>query len=232
MPMVCVFDVNETLLDVAALDPFFAGLFGETGTRGEWFEQMIQSALTSTVTDSYADFATVGGAALRMIAARRSVTLPAEAPRELAERVRMLPPHADVVPALERLRDAGVRLATLTNSTQDAAEAQMAHAGLRGYFERVLSADAVKRLKPAAEPYQYAARQLGVDTRDLRLIAAHAWDIAGAMRAGCATAFVARPGKVLDPLYPQPPIVGATLTQVADQIVERGATSHERASGS
>jgi 2-haloacid dehalogenase len=54
---------------------------------------------------------------------------------------------------------------------------------------------------------------------EVRLIAAHAWDIAGALRAGCAAAFIARPGMVLDPLAPRPDIVGADLREVADQIL-------------
>ncbi|HEV8693618.1 MAG TPA: hypothetical protein VGQ93_05425, partial [Lysobacter sp.] len=53
----------------------------------------------------------------------------------------------------------------------------------------------------------------------VRLIAAHAWDIAGALRAGCAAAFITRPGMVLDPLAPRPDIVGTDLHEVADQIL-------------
>ncbi|GAC1663057.1 MAG: hypothetical protein PVS3B1_38730 [Ktedonobacteraceae bacterium] len=62
---------------------------------------------------------------------------------------------------------------------------------------------------------------MGVAIGDLRLIAAHAWDIAGASRVGCATAFVARPGMVLDPLVERPDIVGTDLLEVADYILER-----------
>lgn len=95
----------------------------------------------------------------------------------------------------------------------------MANAKLRGYFEQVLSADMAQRLKPAAEVYQYAATQLGVETDEIWLIAAHAWDIAGAMNAGCLGAFVARPGKVLDPLFPAPQVIGRTLPAVVEQII-------------
>jgi 2-haloacid dehalogenase len=77
----------------------------------------------------------------------------------------------------------------------------------------------VRRLKPAPEPYRMAAERTGVAIGEVRLIAAHAWDIAGALRAGCAAAFIARPGMVLDPLVDQPDIVGADLREVADQIL-------------
>jgi 2-haloacid dehalogenase len=53
---VCVFDVNETLLDLAALDPHFERVFGDASVRRLWFNQMLQSALVATVTDAYTTF--------------------------------------------------------------------------------------------------------------------------------------------------------------------------------
>jgi 2-haloacid dehalogenase len=217
---ICVFDVNETLLDLGALDPHFGRIFGDAGLRRAWFGQLLQSALVATVTDAYSDFGAVGGGALEMIAERQGVTLSDEDKLQILGGMRELPPHPEVAGSLSRLRDAGLRLATLTNSTQQVAEAQMENSGLRGYFEQLLSADAVRRLKPAPEPYRMAAQTLGVDVGEIRLVAAHAWDVAGALRAGCAAAFVARPGMVLDPLVERPDVVGADLREVADRILE------------
>jgi 2-haloacid dehalogenase len=220
MTRVCVFDVNETLLDLGALDPHFERAFGAAGVRRAWFLQLLQSALVATVTDTYSDFGTIGGAALEMVAEREGVDLSDEDRQKILGGMRELPPHPEVADSLGRLRDAGLRLATLTNSTQQVAEAQMENSGLRDYFEQILSADTVRRLKPAPEPYRMAAESLGFEVGQVRLVAAHAWDVAGAMRAGCAAAFVARPGMVLDPLVERPDIVGADLREVADRILE------------
>ena len=57
----------------------------------------------------------------------------------------------------------------------------------------------------------------------LRLVAAHHWDIAGALSAGCQAAFVARPRMVLSPLAGRPGIVGPDLASVADQIIAADA---------
>jgi 2-haloacid dehalogenase len=223
MARVCLFDVNETLLDLGALDPHFERVFGDAGVRQTWFLQLLQSALVATVTGAYSDFGTIGAAALEMVAERRGVDLSEEDGQRILGGMRELPPHPEVVASLESLRDAGLRLATLTNSTQPVAEAQMESSGLRGYFEQVLSADAVKRLKPAPEPYRAAAESLGVEIGQVRLVAAHSWDVAGALRAGCAAAFVARPGMVLDPLVERPDVVGEDLREVADRILEAEA---------
>lgn len=219
MPRICVFDVNETLLDLAALDPHFERIFGDAAIRKEWFGQMIQSALVSIVTDSYSDFGSIGGAALQMTAELHEVNLSDEDRDTILTTVPKLPPHPEVPEALGRLRDAGIRLATLTNSTQQVAESQMESSGIGEYFEQILSADTVQRLKPAPEPYRMAAETLEVEIGEIRLVAAHAWDVAGAARVGCATAFVGRPGKVPDPLADDPGIFGADLSEVADKII-------------
>lgn len=220
MARICVFDVNETLLDLGALDPHFERVFGDASVRRAWFLQLLQSALVATVTGAYSDFGRVGAAALEMTAERQGVTLSGEDKTQILGGMRELPPHPEVAESLSRLREAGLRLATLTNSTQQVAEAQMENSGLRDYFEQILSADAVKRLKPAPEPYRMAAESLGGDVGEVRLVAAHSWDVAGALRAGCAAAFVARPGMVLDPLVERPDVVGADLREVADRILE------------
>lgn len=221
MAEVCVFDVNETLLDLRALDPLFARALGAAAARQEWFEQLLQLAMVAVITNHYADFTALGAAALAMTAERRGRQLSDAQRQEILTTVRALPAQPDARAALEQLRGAGLRLAALTNGTAETAEAQFAHAGLRDCFQQVLSVDAVRTYKPAPEPYRMAAERLGVEIGEVRLIAAHAWDVAGALRAGCRAAFVARPGKVLDPLAPRPDIVGPDLGAVAEQIVER-----------
>lgn len=219
MARVCVFDVNETLLDLAALDPLFEKTFGDAGVRRSWFSQVLQSAFVATITDTYSEFGAIGAAALEMTAEREGVRLSEEDRGAILGGMRELPPHPEVPAALDLLRDAGLRLAALTNNTAEVAEAQLENAGLSDRFEKILSADTVRRLKPAPEPYRAAAEALGVGTAEVRLVAAHAWDVAGAMRAGCAAAFVARPGMVLDPLAEPPDVVGADLSEVAASII-------------
>jgi 2-haloacid dehalogenase len=214
---VCVFDVNETLLDLTMLDPLFERAFGDASVRQLWFTQMLQSAFVSNMTDAYVTFGEAAAAALTMTEERRGVEVSEDDRREILGGLRELPPHPEVPQSLDRLREAGFRLATLTNSTQEVAEAQVQNAGLSDRFEKVLSADTAKRLKPAPAPYRMAARALGIPDRELRLVAAHAWDVAGAMRAGCAAAFVAR--QPFDPLVERPDVVGADLAEVADGII-------------
>lgn len=220
MSKIIVFDVNETLLDLGGLRPHFERIFGDANVLKQWFSQVLQSALVVTITDNYTDFGTVGRNALEMTAARHGIELSDDDRSQIVGSMLTLPPHPEVPESLERLRDAGLRLAALTNSSAAAVEAQLTNAGLMDYFEQALSVDAVRRFKPAAEVYQMAAEKLNIDISNMRMVAAHDWDVTGAIRAGASGAFVARPGMVLGPLSEKPDIIGKDLSEVADKIIE------------
>lgn len=216
---VIAFDVNETLLDLRPLDAVFEELLGDASLRAQWFAQMLQVAFVGAITDRYVDFTTAQRAALDMVAQRRETTLPAGAADRVSATMRTLPPHPEVADALARLRAGGHQLAALSNSPPDVEQAQLAHAALTDRFDAILSADTVRALKPRREPYQLAARTFGVPTGEVTLVAAHAWDLAGALGAGCRAAFVARPGMPRNPIDPEPDIVGADLGEIADRIL-------------
>lgn len=216
---IIVLDVNETMLDIRALEPHFARVFGSGDILREWFSTLLLYSNVASLAGPYAEFGAIANAALDMVASARGVTV-ATADRDAILRgMRTLPAHADVRGGLERLRQAGFRLVTLTNSAPAVVKEQLASAGLADLFERSFSVDAVKRFKPAPEPYQYVARELGVSTAGLRLVAAHAWDVVGALRAGCSAALLTRPGKVVYPLGPLPDIVAPDLVAAAEKIV-------------
>jgi 2-haloacid dehalogenase len=220
MSQVIVFDVNETLLDVRALAPHFERIFGETAVVEKWFAQVLMTSFVSAVTNRYTDFGAVGRHALEMVAARQNVKLTDDDKNQIMGGMLNLPPHPEAPESLKRLKGAGLRLAALTNSASKAAHTQLTHAGLIDNFEQVLSVEAVQRFKPAAEVYRMAASRLGVEISQIRMVAAHDWDVTGAIRAGAAGAFVARPGMVLGPLSEKPDIIGQDLRQVADQILK------------
>ena len=214
MPRTLVFDVNETLLDLGTVAPLIERVTGGPQTR--WFAELQRLWLVATVTDHYRDFPTLIGHALRSVAENEMADADVEA---VLDAVVQLPAHPDVPPALDRLRDAGIRLAALTNGTLDAAQKQLIHAGIADHFDVMMSADEVQRYKPAPEPYRFAARKLDQELGELTMVAAHAWDIAGAHRVGMRTAFLARPGKTLVPGWPAPDLQGCDLGAVADVLL-------------
>jgi 2-haloacid dehalogenase len=215
---VLVFDVIETLLDLRPLREPFVRAFGESPPVGEWFARLLHGSLVATLTDSYEDFGTIGGRALDALAWRRGEDLSEDHRKAILETLRRLPPHPEAFGALSRLRAAGFPMATLTNSSGEAARMQLDQAGLAGLFDHILSVEEVRRYKPAPEPYLMAADRLGARPSEMRMVAAHDWDVWGAMRAGCAAAFVARGGAPF-PLGQPPDITGPDLAAVAEAIL-------------
>jgi 2-haloacid dehalogenase len=218
---IIAFDVNETLLDLRALDAPFAAAFGDAALRPQWFALMLQVAFVGGLTGSYVDFTTAQRTALAMLAERQKVTLSKDQADAIVGGLRSLPPHPEVREAMVRLRRR-FRLVALTNSPKDVAETQMRNSGLRDLLEDVYSADEVRSLKPAAAPYRMVAERTRVPVHEVRLVAAHGWDIAGALAAGCRAAFVARPGAILYPHGPQPDVIAPDLAGVADALERNG----------
>ena len=107
MGRVQVFHVNETLLDLAAMDSHFERIFADPGVRVTWFSQMISSALVATVTGVYHQFGAHAMAALEMTAEQAGVQLADDDKQAVAAQLRQLPAHPEVASALGRLGDAG-----------------------------------------------------------------------------------------------------------------------------
>ncbi|MEO3854176.1 haloacid dehalogenase type II [Acrocarpospora sp. B8E8] len=220
MTRVIAFDVNESLLDLSALDEAFEVLLGSAALREQWFRQMLQITFVGGLTGDYVDYSTAQHAALLMLAERHGRKVSAADAAGIVERMSSLPAHPEVVGALQRLRTSPLKMVALTNSVGPVAEAQLTNSGMRGYFDAVISADSVRQLKPLPEPYQAAAKVFGVDISEVRLVAAHWWDTWGALAAGCKAAFIARSGMVLSPIGRRPDIIGADLSAVVDQVLE------------
>ena len=220
MPRVIVFDLMGTLLDLRAMDTHFERFFGDASIRKEWFMQTQQLAMAAMLTNNYEDFGVQVDTGLEITARHYKVSMLGEEKNLILGTLRKLRPYPDVANSLQRLRDAGLRLATLTNATVQSAEAQLSHTGLQDHFEQVISADEVRCFKPALEVYQHAAKRLGVEPGDLRLVSAHHWDVTGALQAGCAAVFVARTDQVMNPFGPQPDVRGADLGEIVEKILE------------
>lgn len=217
-PKVLLFDVNETLVDIAPLKAKVGEALLDPHAADLWFATMLQYSLATTVSGQYFAFPDIGAAVLRMLGKRSDVTIGQDDAKQLLSAMKSLPAHRDVEPGLRRLRDAGFRMATLTNSSQEGVKAQMESAGLSGFFERQLSVESVRKFKPHADVYAWAAREMKVQASECMLVAAHGWDVAGAGWAGMQTAFIARAGQDKFPLAPEPDVDAADFLGLADAL--------------
>ena len=215
-PKVIIFDVNETLL---SLDPLKTSVGEALGGREDllplWFSTMLHYSLVETLSDQYHSFGEIGTAALMMVAETQGITLDYDdAKKSIVTPLRSLPPHPDVVEALKALKAEGFRIVSLTNSSSIGVETQFKNAGLTEFFEKRYSVDSVKKFKPHPDTYRMVLEDLDVKPEEVLMVAAHAWDLAGAQNVGLQTAFVKRPGKTLYPNVAKPDYVVSDLMEL------------------
>jgi len=219
-PRIVAFDVIETLFDTKPLDPLLSSIGLPGGSLRVWFARFLRDAFALEVIGEYRPFHEVAAASLEALLLEHRL----EAGREKIDKVLSgfaeLPPHSDVKPAFQSLRDAGVRIITLTNGSSGTTGKMLAKAGLESFVEQTLSIDQVKQWKPARAVYLHAAKMMKVEPHEMALIAAHDWDTGGAGRAGLSTGGVMRAGKHFSTALPAPDVVGNNLIEVVRRLME------------
>lgn len=141
---------------------------------------------------------------------------------EVLDGLAELPPYDDAEAALATARDAGLTVALLTNGGEANTRKLLETAGLDRYVDAAISVEEVRRYKPAPEPYRHAANRLGAELNDVYLVAAHGWDVVGALNAGLRAVWVDR----LERSWPFPlpkPVRAPGLVEAVGLVLERKA---------
>jgi phosphoglycolate phosphatase len=92
--------------------------------------------------------------------------------------------YPGVVRGLERMRDAGLALAVVTNKATRFVQPHLEHAGIAGYFAAVVGGDDAVAKKPDAAPLHLAAARMAVDTARMLMVGDSVNDVAAARAAG------------------------------------------------
>ena len=210
VPMVILFDVNETLSNMSPIAGRFVDVGAPAHLAATWFAALLRDGFALTAAGGTAPFAQLGVGVLRAslggLPLNRTVD---EAIEHIMGGFDELIVHNDVHDGIPALAALDIRLVTLSNGAAKVAQRLLDRTGLGQYFERLLSVEDAGVWKPAPGAYAYAAQQCGVEPIDLMLVAVHPWDIDGAVRAGLGTAWINRTGASY-PDYFTPPTLEAT----------------------
>ena len=119
--------------------------------------------------------------------------------------------------AFKILTRADKKIVALTNGSKDSTHTLLKRAGVQKYFSEVYSVDTISITKPHPDVYRMIRTE---DLNEAWLVAAHAWDIAGAERVGMKTVFVKQLEQDYLKVFPRPQIVVENLQEAAEQIIE------------
>ena len=213
-PAVVAFDIIETVFSLESLRGRLEAAGVPGGALDLWFAQVLRDAFALDATGVYVPFKDVASGALEHLFAQHRVAPDSARVDHVLSGFAELAPHADAEEAFHALQQNGVRIVALTNGNAQNTQALLQRAGLDGMVERVISVEEIRRWKPRREVYLHAAASAKVDPSRMALVAAHAWDIHGAGRAGLTTAFVSR-GLPYPPTMLAPDVTGKTLLDAA-----------------
>ena len=171
-------------------------LLGERGAAfaASWLQKLFGNTWLLTAAERYHPFETVAAASLASAADAAELVLSAPARLQLVEAFSQLGVWPDVLPALAKLRAAGIQTTILSNLSESLLASNLKHSGLVNVFDAVLSTDQVHRYKPAPAAYAMAPRALGLRAGSIGFAAFGGWDAVGAAWFGFPTVWVNRSG--------------------------------------
>jgi 2-haloacid dehalogenase len=214
---VVAFDVVGTLFTLEAPRRVLVAAGAPAAALDLWFAQTLRDYFALSHSGGYAPLKEVLTATLPRTLAQMGVE--PDAGGEAAVRAFG---ELDAAPGAEgacrTLDAAGFRIVALTNSSLDLTGGLLARAGLSAFFDELISCDSISVSKP--HPRVYALLGTG-PTDSAWMVAAHAWDLAGAVRAGLRTAWVAGHQRLWPAFYPSPEVEADDLLGAAEAIVAR-----------
>lgn len=193
-PKVLFFDINETILDLTLLKVEINNLFGQD-IFDLWFTRLLHESLVFTIIEKFESFTQIAARTLKQVSTIKGINLTDDIFVKLSETLSSLPPYPDVVNALEVLKQKGYIIVALSNSSKSQLEKQLKNAKIDHFFNKQISVELFYKYKPHKKVYQEATKLLDTKVEDCMLIAAHDWDVFGALCSGLRAAFVKRVGK-------------------------------------
>ena len=146
LPKVLIFDINETLLDMDEMKQGLAPVLNGDETLVDlWFATLLHHSLVDIASGQFHDFIDIGAAALVMVAHSKDIEISqSDAKQTIKKYITALPPHADVKPALNALKDKGFTLVALSNSSINGLAEQLRFANIKDCFDGIsfIKADA------------------------------------------------------------------------------------------
>lgn len=184
-----IFDANSVIPEVERVFPRKGVEFTKA-----WRSKQFEYGFLRSITSRHEDFFRVTGDALDYTAEMMKLPLTAQNRERLLNAYLTLKPWPDTVPALKKLRAAGVRIITIANFSEKMLRANAENAGITGLFDELLSTEVNHTYKPDPRAYDLGLKHLHLKKEEILFAAFGGWDAYGAKSFGYTTYWVNRFG--------------------------------------
>lgn len=206
-----IFDPRPILGLVKTLYPSQGKAFAKA-----WFNKIFAYTWLRTNGGRYKDFYSIIGDSLDYTATNLKMDLNADKKDQLMGIWLQLKLWPDVKIALKSLTDQGIRLAFLSNLTEEMLRTNCKNSNIEDAFEFYLSTDKVKAFKPDPKAYQMGIDAFKLPKKNIAFTAFGAWDAAGASWFGYPTVWVNRLNFTAENLDAGPITTGRNFSTLTD----------------
>ncbi|WP_299575126.1 HAD-IA family hydrolase [uncultured Williamsia sp.] len=219
-PTVAFLDVNDTLSDLTSVEPAFVDAGLQRHDVRIWYLSVLRDGFALAVFGENASFADLGRDQLRSMLwladpSRGDLDSTADV---LLQAFIDAAPHADVVPGIVALADAGLRVYTLSNGSADVARRLLESTDAGPAITDYLSVADAATWKPGPTSYRHGLQAAGVEAGEALMVAVHPWDLDGARRAGLQTAWINRDGVAYPDAFVSPDHTVASFIDLVPEL--------------
>lgn len=226
MRTICAFDIYGTLFDMRTVLPVLAaGVRDPEEFYRLWRFKLVHYLGITSAIGKFVDLPVLREKAFDFCAKELGTGASERVKRDFLEAALYLKPFSDVRPGLEQLRRAGIKVIALSTGLKDDLLAMFARAKLQDCFDAVITNKEAGIYKPHPRAYLYAAERLAVAPSEMRMVAAHPWDLIGARNAGLSPAWLRRAelagleSRTYDTIDEIPELVADSLTELVEKII-------------
>jgi len=188
------FDAYGTLFDVFSVTALCEELFPGQGAplAQLWRAKQLQYSTLRSLMGRHATFWQVTEDGLVYASKSLGLDLTAAKRQQLMDAYLILTAFPDVRPGLEALKQAGVRIAILSNGEPKMLQAAAESAGIDQILDDIISIEDIGIFKPKPEVYGLIQQHLPGEASGIGFVSSNSWDIAGAGSAGLTTFWIQR----------------------------------------
>ncbi len=215
------FDSYGTIVDTTTVQEPLADYVEDPKLVAKlWRERSLMYAMVANEIEEYDSFYGMNRTALRYALDFVGADVDEDDREAILSTYHDLDVFDDAVPGMERLRDMGYDLYVLSNGNYEMLDSLVERLDIDDLIEGAISVDDVETFKPAAEPYRYAADEIGTPIEEIAFVAAGWWDVPGAIHAGMQSVWINRQNTIWGPYETEPDLTIDTFDELADELEE------------